>query len=70
MAKNIVSCPKCSAVVKTVDVVTNHDDNETYRKKKCTECGHKFYTIEYEIDTDERFHKQWCKHHRKNKNKE
>ena len=70
MTKNIVSCPECGAVVKTVDVVTNHDDNETYRKKKCTKCGHKFYTIEYTIDNDASFREQWRTHHRNKKYKE
>lgn len=70
MVKNTLLCPKCGAVVKTVDVVTNHDDNETYRKKKCTKCGHKFYTIEYTIDNDASFRKQWRTHHRNKKYKE
>lgn len=54
-----MKCPKCSktkiANVKTVDVPWN----ETYRKKKCLSCGHKFYTAEFEVEPNKRFRKEW-----------
>lgn len=37
-------CPKCGGVLAVVDSVT--DDNSVYRRRKCVECGNRFYTTE------------------------
>lgn len=70
MAKNTLSCPKCGAMARVTDVVLNPVDNEKYKRRRCDKCGHISFTIEYEIDADEHFRKQWRTYHRKNKNKE
>lgn len=52
-------CPKCSKTrikkVKEVEVPWN----EMYRKKRCLDCGHVFYTVEFEAEPNRRFMKEW-----------
>lgn len=47
-------CPKCKGKVTIKNTVTN-SSNETYRKRKCLECGNVFYTCEFEVDNNEEF---------------
>ena len=53
-------CPKCKSKkiksVKTVDVSWN----ETYRKRHCGDCGHSFFTAEFEVEPNKRFLKEWA----------
>ena len=58
-------CPKCKGNVKVMDVVHNPDTNEILRKRKCTVCGKKFYTVEFEVKYDENVHVEWYKYRRK-----
>lgn len=57
-----MKCPKCGGKA-TVKNTLHTDDNETYRKIKCQdiECGNIFYTIEYEVEYDERLKKELAK---------
>ena len=41
-----MQCVKCRG--KTLIVNTRSSDTVTYRKRKCTKCGHEFYTEEAE----------------------
>ena len=59
-----MTCPKCEGKVTVTDSVHNSDTNETYRYKECLGCGRKFYTIEFEVDVDDKFMDEWYKHHR------
>lgn len=55
-----MNCPSCG--VKALVFLTRHDEaaNETYRKLRCKECGNKFYTYEFEVDSNTReFKKFW-----------
>lgn len=45
-----MNCPICGEKTRVVDSSFNYVDNERYRKRLCTKCGKKFYTIEKEID--------------------
>ena len=69
-----IACPKCGAPASVKDVVMNTDDNEQYRKKECTECGHVFFTLEFEVEADDCLLENWYAHHRdtarRRKNKE
>lgn len=38
--------------------------DEKYRKRKCRACGNKFYTIEYEVEYDQRLRNEWVKYNR------
>ena len=39
-------CPKCGGKIKVLDVRHNTRTNEDYRKRRCTECGYTFFTVE------------------------
>lgn len=57
-------CPKCFDDATVIDTVKNVDNNEVYRKLKCKSCGHKFYTLEYEVEYSNNFKKLWNEYHR------
>lgn len=57
-----MNCPKCGKETVVWDISKAPD--ELYRKRKCKVCGHKFCTIEYEVENDENFRKEWVKYNR------
>lgn len=59
-----MKCPNCEGDVKVIDTVKNTDTNEIYRKRKCSVCGHVFFSIEFEVEQDERFKQEWLEHYR------
>lgn len=58
-------CPKCNEAklrnIKSVNVPWN----EIYKQKKCLSCGHTFYTVEFEVEPNKRFKKEWCLYDRR-----
>lgn len=53
-------CPKCDGLkVRVTVTVENIDENETYKRYKCYECGCYFYTVEFEAITDKIFKETW-----------
>lgn len=61
-----MTCPKCKgrpSVVCTVNVSWN----EIYRQRKCDECGHVFFTVEFEVETNKRFMREWNRYNKKSK---
>jgi len=59
-----MTCPKCNGKLKVVDSVYIPDSNEYRRNKVCTKCGHEIYTIEFEVEVNERFKDEWYEYHR------
>lgn len=53
-----MNCPKCKSRV-TVKNCVDTRENEIYRKRVCDQCGHVFYTVEYEVVVNDRFKKEW-----------
>ena len=51
-------CPKCKGKIQNVATV-NVSWNEVYRRKKCLDCGHVFYTAEFEVEVTKRFKREW-----------
>ena len=50
-----MNCPKCGAKSpRTFD--SKSDCESIHRRRKCTECGHTFYTVEYEAPNGFAFH--------------
>ena len=45
-----MQCPKCKGDVKVE--YTLSDEEGVYRKRRCLECGHVFYTSELEDSAD------------------
>ena len=63
-----MNCPGCgSNKIRVIDVVHNNKRNETYRKKKCTECKNVFYTIEVKANIVPEFLDDWSNNHRAKK---
>mgnify|MGYP006383826749 CR=1 FL=1 len=50
-------CPACKGKLKTVDTIP-YSDNSIYRRKRCLECGYLFYTIEFEVERNEKGRKE------------
>lgn len=58
-------CPKCENLKTHIaDTVYNEVDDEFYRKRKCPRCKHIFYTVEFIVEENDEFRKQWNKHYR------
>jgi transcriptional regulator NrdR family protein len=55
-----MNCPKCSGAVMVRDT-TYTEENEIYRRKKCRECGHVFYTMEFEVEDNPAFRAEWSR---------
>lgn len=54
-----MKCPKCGAKTRVVETRSEDIYNETYRKHKCENCGHVFYTREFEVAFNNMFQKFW-----------
>lgn len=54
-------CPKCGNKTKVIDTRFNVDENETYRRRLCTnhECSHRFYTTEFDVSDNDSFKDRW-----------
>ena len=57
-----MTCPECGSESAVWDIAKARE--ELYRKRKCKVCGLKFCTIEYEVEYDENFRKEWVKYNR------
>ena len=58
-----MKCLKCGGKTGVADLV-HTENNETYRRKECRVCKHEFYTIEFEIECDEKLSTEWGKFYR------
>lgn len=57
-------CPKCGRVAGQLDHIVT-DQKEIYRERYCKACDYKFYTVEYEVENNSQFKKEWRKYHKK-----
>lgn len=57
-------CPKCEGKLAIKDNVRSLHD-ELFRKRVCEKCGHTLYTVEFEVEANEKFMKEWRKCYRK-----
>lgn len=52
-------CPECKTI-KTVSVEeVRTSENEVYRRNRCIECGHVFYSLETEVEADKTLRDIW-----------
>jgi transcriptional regulator NrdR family protein len=49
-----MTCPECGGKIRTIETAQIGTE-ETYRRKKCTDCGRTMFTIEFEVDADEKY---------------
>lgn len=60
-----MKCPKCgSTKIKNTDHVDT-PENEIFRQKECWNCKHLFYTVEFEVEPNERFRAEWAAYYKK-----
>lgn len=64
-----MKCPECGGKTTVSDSSFNPKTNEYSRRRKCLVCDHRFYTMEFEVERNKRFEKDWNKNHRSTKYK-
>ena len=54
-----MNCSNCGGDTKVTD--TNHHAgvNERYRRRKCKVCGKIMWSIEFEVEFDDKYKEQW-----------
>ena len=58
-----MKCPECGGKTGVRD--TRHfPDNETYRLRRCAECGHTFFTTEFAVELTASLLQDWMNHPR------
>jgi transcriptional regulator NrdR family protein len=50
-------CPDCSGKLTVVDTVRDEDD--VYRRRKCTVCGRLVFTLESEVEPNAAYRSNW-----------
>ena len=59
-----MKCPKCgSNNLKVIDTISDLDD-EVYRCRRCVDCGGKFHTVEFEVETNDSVKEAFRQAHR------
>ena len=56
-------CPKCSGKVGVIDSVNVYNDK--YRKRRCFDCKHVFFTAEFEVEYEGKIKDEWNSNHGK-----
>lgn len=57
-----MKCPKCKGDMKSLCGQIETQNNENYRCKKCLNCGHIIYTVEFEVEVTPQFKREWMQH--------
>lgn len=52
-------CPICEEKSTVVDTRHEYRNHTTYRKRRCEECGHIFYTAEIRVPETHQFKNIW-----------
>lgn len=61
-------CPKCKNATAVCDTRFDDKENEIFRRRVCKECGHDFYTVEFDIEATEKFSNMWKRLYRGSSN--
>lgn len=62
-------CPKCGEKTTVIDTMYNPKEREFCRKRKCGGCKFTFYTVEFQVERNKRFMRDWFLFHRSYKDK-
>lgn len=54
-----MNCSECGGDTRVTDTNYNETANERYRRRKCKDCGRVIWTIEFEVEFDDRYQEQW-----------
>ena len=58
-------CPDCdSKNTSVIDYVFNPETNEHYRLRRCKDCLYRFYSMEFIVEPNAQFMKEWKTHNR------
>ena len=52
-------CPNCGEKTTVIDTRPEHRNNTTYRKHRCKNCKHTFYTAEIRVPETQQFKNIW-----------
>ena len=52
-------CPKCGGKSESCGIVHKKKKKETNRKSSWLECGHVFYTVEFDVPPTKRLLRDW-----------
>ena len=52
-------CPKCGGVTRVCDTRYDGKENEIFRRRACKDCSHEFFTVEFNIEANDKFIKLW-----------
>lgn len=52
-------CPKCGGGTKVCDTRYEGKENEVFRRHECKVCDNEFYTIEFEIESNNKLIDLW-----------
>lgn len=52
-------CPKCGGGTKVCDTRYDNKENEVFRRHACKDCFSEFYTVEFEIEANNKFVSLW-----------
>ena len=54
-----MQCPKCGGNSAVGVNRPDTDRNEIFRARKCKDCRHKFHTVEFIVEENEKFKQIW-----------
>ena len=52
-------CPKCGSSTKVCDTRYDGKENEVFRRHICKTCSHEFFTVEFEVENNNKFVSLW-----------
>lgn len=60
-------CPDCGGELRGIDSVYNTKENEVIRRKRCQMCARLVLTVEFEIEPNEQFKRDWNEYRNRGK---
>ena len=54
-----MTCPKCGSATKVCDTRYEEKENEIYRHRICKKCNHDFFTVEFDVEKNDKMINLW-----------
>ena len=54
-----MTCPKCGGATKVCDTRHEEKENEVFRRRVCKKCEYDFFTVEFDVETNEKMVNLW-----------
>lgn len=55
----IMLCPRCNGATKVCDTRYDKKENEVFRSHICKDCSHEFFTVEFEVEKNDKLVRLW-----------